>query len=96
MATHGSNIVRKQILVIAALMLAGCATPDQVVQKQIAFYTPPCKKLGYETETEINNCVLRKINENQYFWAATQDISTESGSIYSFVPVPPQPPPQKP
>jgi hypothetical protein len=82
-------------LLLVALLLAGCATePDQLAQKQIAYYTPACKKLGYTTADAISKCVDHKINENEYFWSTTQDVVTESGSVRSAAPMPPEPPPK--
>jgi hypothetical protein len=90
----GRTIMRKFLWSIAAL-LAGCATtPDQLIQRQVAYYTPVCQKLGYTAHDEIDKCVLHKINENEYFWASTQDVTNESGAVRSLPPLPP-PAPQK-
>jgi hypothetical protein len=82
-------------MLLAIPMVAGCATtPDDLTQRQIAFYTPACKKLGYTASEEINKCVERKLNENEFFWSSTQDVVTESGNVRTMAPIPP-PPPQK-
>jgi hypothetical protein len=81
-----------RILLVITLILAGCATSDEIAQKQVAFYTPACKKLGNTTPDEINRCVDRKVNENEYFWSTTQDVVTESGNVRSLAPIPPEPP----
>ena len=86
--------MRKLVWLIATL-LAGCATtPDHLIQSQVAYYTPVCHKLGYVSPDDLDKCVLHKINENEYFWATTQDVVNESGAVRSLAPLPP-PTPQK-
>jgi hypothetical protein len=80
-------------LLVVTLLLAGCAAgPDQLAQKQLAYYTPACEKLGYTTPDAISKCVDRKLTENEYFWSTTQDVVTESGSVRASAPMPPEPP----
>jgi len=82
-----------RILLLVTLLLAGCATtPGQLAQRQLAFYGPECKKLGNTTADEISKCVDRKVSENEYFWATTNDVETDSGSVRNMAPIPPQPP----
>jgi hypothetical protein len=37
-------------LLILTALLAGCATPEQRAEKDIAKYAPYCEKLGYEKQ----------------------------------------------
>jgi hypothetical protein len=85
--------MRTRLPVILLLVLAGCATPDQVANKQLAYYGPACKKLGYTTQADVAKCVDHKIGENNYFWA-TQPTAPESGAIRPSTPIPPEPPPR--
>lgn len=38
--------------VLIALLLAGCATPEQRAANAIARFGPYCEKLGYQTNTD--------------------------------------------
>ena len=40
-------------LLILAVLLAGCATPEQRAEKDMARFGPYCEKMGYESQTEI-------------------------------------------
>jgi hypothetical protein len=82
----------RKLTVAAILLLAGCTTtPDDTARKQLAYFGPACKKLGYTTQEEISKCVDRKIENNQYQWASTPGFP-EAGGMRPIVPVPPEPP----
>jgi len=84
-----------KLLWLIAALLGGCATaPDELMQRQVAYYTPVCHKLGYTAPDDLDKCVLHKINENEYFWATTQDVVNESGAVRSLAPMPPPTPPK--
>jgi hypothetical protein len=80
-------------LMIAALLgaLAGCASDDQMYQKQLAYFGPACKKLGYTSKDEIAHCVNHKLDENNYLWA-NQPTSTDVGGGRVATPIPAEPP----
>lgn len=82
--------MRTLIPAILALTLFGCATPDEVQQKQIAYFGPACKKLGYTTHDDVVRCVNSKIAENSYFWASQP--TTDPGGMRVSTPIPPEPP----
>jgi hypothetical protein len=75
------------------LLLAGCASTDQVEQQQIALYGPKCRAQGFTSDNDVRKCVFARVDRNEYFWATTQNVAPDSGTVRSTVPVPVVPPP---
>lgn len=47
-------------IVLIALLLAGCATPEQRAENAISEYGPYCDKMGYQrTANEWRDCVAK-------------------------------------
>ena len=42
----------KRFCILAVLVIAGCATPEQRAQQVIAAYGPYCEKLGYTPNSD--------------------------------------------
>jgi hypothetical protein len=78
-------------LLLATLLLTGCAATDQVEQRQIAVYGPKCREAGYTSDADIRKCVFARVDKNEYFWATTQGVP-DSGSIRASAPIPTPPP----
>ena len=48
---------------LIAVLLAGCATPEQKADRMISRFGPVCDKLGYEKNTDKwRDCVLSQAN----------------------------------
>jgi len=64
-------MIEMRIAVLAAaLLLAGCATPQQRAQEMAAYieenYGPTCVTLGYKPDTDAyRNCMLSMYNTDQ-------------------------------
>jgi len=68
----------KTIIILAIILLASCATPQQRAEKAIAKHGSYCETLGSERDTvNWSNCIQGQIDRNMQFWAA---ISVSGGS----------------
>lgn len=53
-------------LLIALILLAGCATPEQRAEKDIAKYAPYCEKLGYsQASDQWRDCIQKQASDDK-------------------------------
>lgn len=46
--------------VLIALLLAGCASRSELMERQMTSYVPMCEKLGFKADTDaFRDCQLR-------------------------------------
>jgi len=70
----------KTILVVAALSLAACATPEQRADKLVASHGPTCDRLGFARDSDgWRNCVM----QSDATAASKQAATAASFSAYS-------------
>ena len=53
-------------LLILAVLLAGCATPEQRAEKDMARFGPYCEKMGYESQTDKwRECIRAEASDDR-------------------------------